>query len=67
MYLKSRKKARLDGPKSQLKLIEPKLPHYMFELRKLGIKVDNMLVLFKVLLLSADFCGKLVKAQHCVI
>jgi transcriptional regulator with XRE-family HTH domain len=56
--LRSKKKAALTGPSSQLKAIEDGLLHYIFEKREQGIEVNTFLVVLRASFLSPEFREK---------
>ena len=56
--LRSKKKAALTGPSSQLKAIEDGLLRYIFETREQGIEVNTFLVVLKASFLSPEFREK---------
>jgi hypothetical protein len=56
--LKSKKKANLAGPLSQLEAIEEPLLRYIFELRKQGVIVNSWRVALRASYLSAEFREK---------
>ncbi len=53
--LKSKKKAALTGPTSQLKPIKDALLHYIFELRKQGITINTFTVVLRASWISPKF------------
>jgi hypothetical protein len=57
------KKSSHHGPESQLKCIEDKLLMYVFEMRKTGMQVDYLLMLFRAACLLQSFCAKPFNAQ----
>jgi hypothetical protein len=56
--LRSKKKAALTGPSSQLKAIEDGLLRYIFEKREQGVKVSTFTVVLRASFLSPEFCEK---------
>ena len=56
--LRSKKKAALTGPFSQLKAIEDGLLRYLFEKREQGIEVNTFLVVLRASFLSPKFREK---------
>ena len=61
------KKSSHHGPKSQLKSIEDELLLYIFELRKTGMNVNYVLMLFKAASLSQSFCTKTFGTQYMAV
>ena len=56
--LRSKKKAALTGPSSQLRAIEDGLLRYIFEKREQGIEVNTFLVVLRASFLSPEFREK---------
>jgi hypothetical protein len=56
--LKSKKKAVLTGPASQLKPIKDALLHYIFELRKQGVMIDMFTIVLRASWISPKFRAK---------
>ena len=56
--LRSKKKAALTGPSSQLKAIEDGLLRYIFEKHEQGIKIKVFTVVLRVLFMSPEFREK---------
>jgi hypothetical protein len=56
--LRSKKKAALPGPASQLKAIEGALLHYIFEYREQGVSVDTFKLAMRASFLSPEFRKK---------
>ncbi len=56
--LRSKKKAALPGPASQLKAIEDALLRYIFEYREQGVAVDTFKLAMRVSFLSPEFREK---------
>ncbi len=55
---KSKKKANLPGPLSQLEGIEEPLLRYIFEMREQGVIINSWNVMLRALYLSPEFCEK---------
>ncbi len=56
--LKSKKKAALTGPASQLKPIKDALLHYIFELCEQGVTIDTFTVVLRASWISPEFRAK---------
>ena len=56
--LRSKKKAALTGPSSQLKAIEDGLLRYIFEKREQGIKIKVFTVVLRASFMSPEFHKK---------
>ncbi len=56
--LRSKKKAALTGPFSQLKAIEDVLLHYIFELREQGVEIHMLTIVLRASFLSPEFHEK---------
>jgi len=52
--LRSKKKAALTGPSSQLKAIEDELLHYIFEQREQGVEIKVFTVVLRASYMSLD-------------
>jgi hypothetical protein len=58
-FFKSKKKANVAGPLSQLEVIKEPLLHYIFELHERGITVNTFTVTLRASYLKPEFCEKL--------
>ena len=63
--LRSKKKAALPGPPSQLKAIEGALLRFIFEYREQGISVDTFKIAMRASFISPEFREKNGALQRC--
>jgi len=56
--LRSKKKAALTSPSSQLKAIEDELLRYIFEQREQGVEIKVFTVVMRMSYMSPEFCEK---------
>jgi hypothetical protein len=61
------KKSGNHGPEGQLNSIGDELLLYVFEMRKTGMQINYLLVLFKTASLSQSFCTKSFNTQNLAI
>jgi hypothetical protein len=61
--LRSKKKAALTGPSSQLKAIEGDLLRYIFEQREQGVEIKFFTVMLRASYMSPEFCKKSLTAR----